>query len=79
MNGGLKSAKHLLVDEQVAMFLHIVEHHVKKRVMRFKFFRSRNTISKYFHNVLHSIIRLHGELLKKPQLVSENDIDERWK
>lgn len=79
MNRELKPANHLFVDEQVSMFLHIIVHHVKSIVIRFKFFRSRDTVSKYFHNVLHSVIRLHGELLKKPKPVSENSTNERWK
>ena len=33
--GGLKSSKYLRVDEQVAMFLHILAHHVKNRVINF--------------------------------------------
>ncbi|TXG62851.1 hypothetical protein EZV62_009845 [Acer yangbiense] len=41
--------------------------------------RSGETVSKYFHNVLHSVIRLHGELLKRPEPIPENSIDERWK
>ncbi|KAM6567127.1 hypothetical protein CsatA_026255 [Cannabis sativa] len=77
--GGLKASKYLQVDEQVAMFLHVIAHHVKNRVVRFRFMRSGDTISKYFHNVLHSIIRLHGELLKRPEPVLENSTDERWK
>lgn len=78
-NGGLSNSKHLCVDEQVAMFLHILAHHMKNRVIKFKFMRSGQTISKYFHDVLHSIIRLHGELLKRPEPVLENSTDERWK
>ncbi|MFQ6661465.1 hypothetical protein Gotur_029616 [Gossypium turneri] len=27
--GGLKSSKNMLIDEQVAMFLHIISHHLK--------------------------------------------------
>ncbi|PON87612.1 hypothetical protein TorRG33x02_166050, partial [Trema orientale] len=77
--GGLKASKYLQVDEQVAMFLHILAHHVKNRVIKFRFMRSGETVSKYFHNVLHSIIRLHEELLKRPEPVSENSTDERWK
>ncbi|XP_062080258.1 protein ALP1-like [Humulus lupulus] len=77
--GGLKASKYLQVDEQVAMFLHVIAHHVKNRVIRFRFMRSGETISKFFHNVLHSIIRLHGALLKRPEPVVENSTDERWK
>ncbi|KAL5539393.1 hypothetical protein UlMin_044022 [Ulmus minor] len=77
--GGLRGSKYLCVDEQVAMFLHILAHHVKNRFIKFQFLRSRQTVSRYFHNVLHSIICLHRELLKRPEPVHANSIDERWK
>ncbi|MFQ6657477.1 hypothetical protein Gotur_027135 [Gossypium turneri] len=42
---GLKSSGNLLVYEQVAMFLHIISHHLKNRVIKHHFNRSRETIS----------------------------------
>lgn len=77
--GGLKQSKHLLVDEQVAMFLHVIAHHVKNRVITDRFRRSGETVSKYFNNVLHAIIRLHKELLKKPEPILDDCDDDRWK
>ncbi|KAK2657379.1 hypothetical protein Ddye_010431 [Dipteronia dyeriana] len=77
--GGLRASRYLQIDEQVAMFLHILAHHVKNRVIKFQFMRSGETVSKYFHNVLYSVIRLHGELLKCPEPVDENSTDERWR
>lgn len=79
LEGGLKPSKYLLVDEQVAMFLHIVAHHVKNRVIKFRFMRSGETVSRYFHKVLHAILRLQCDLLKKHEPVPENSTDERWK
>ena len=35
--GGLKATKHMLVDEQVAMFLYILAHHVKNRIIKRQF------------------------------------------
>ncbi|KAL5570749.1 hypothetical protein UlMin_020346 [Ulmus minor] len=75
----LKASKFLQTNEQVAMFLHIISHSVKNRVIKFQFQRSGETASKYFHNFLHLVIRLYGKLLKKHELVPENSIDERWK
>ncbi|KAL5554073.1 hypothetical protein UlMin_041474 [Ulmus minor] len=77
--GGLRGSKYLCIDEQVAMFLHILAHHVKNRVIKFQFLRFGQTVSRYFHNVLHSIICLHRELLKRPEPIHANSIDERWK
>jgi hypothetical protein len=77
--GRLKATKHMLVDEQVAMFLYILAHHVKNRIIKHQFRRSGETISRHFKNVLHAVIRLHAEFLKKPEPVPENSTDERWK
>lgn len=59
------------------MFLHIIAHRVKTRVTKFKILRSKDTVSKYFQNILHYVLQLHGKLLKKPEPVSENSTDER--
>ncbi|MFQ6645627.1 hypothetical protein Gotur_020448 [Gossypium turneri] len=47
---GLKSSKNMLVDEQVAMFLHIISHHLKNRVIKHHFNSSGETVSRSFHN-----------------------------
>ena len=77
--GGLKPTKHMLVDEQVAMFLHILAHHVKNRVMQYEFGRSGETISRYFNKVLTAMMRLQRELFKQPEPVPDGCRDERWK
>ena len=69
--GGLKPTKHMLVDEQVAMFLHILAHHVKNRVIQFEFGRSGETISRYFNRVLTAMMRLQRELFKQPEPVAD--------
>ena len=55
---GLRPIKNMTIDEQVAMFLHIISHHLKNRVIRQKFQRSSETISQHFHNVLNTVIHL---------------------
>jgi hypothetical protein len=75
--GGLKATKHMLVDEQVAMFLYILAHYVNNRIIKRQFRRSRETISRHFKNVLHVVLWLHAEFLKKPEPVPENSKDER--
>ncbi|XP_054793325.1 protein ALP1-like isoform X1 [Prosopis cineraria] len=77
--GGLKPSKNMLVDEQVAMFLHILAHHVKNRVIQHNFGRSGETISRHFNSVLTSMMRLGDMLLKKPEPVADDSSDERWK
>ncbi|KAL4011415.1 hypothetical protein IC575_028473 [Cucumis melo] len=77
--GGLTSTEVVDVEEMVAMFLHILAHDVKNRVIQREFMRSGETISRHFHMVLLAIIRLHDELLKKLQPVANDYIDQRWR
>ncbi|XP_023740413.1 protein ALP1-like isoform X1 [Lactuca sativa] len=79
IDGKLKASRYLQVDEQVAIFLYVLAHHVKNRVAKFQFRRSGETISKHFNNVLNVVIRLEKELFKKPEPISETSTDERWK
>jgi hypothetical protein len=65
--GGLHPTRHMRVEELVAMFLHILAHHVKNRMIRRQFVRSGETISRHFINVLLSVLRCHKELLKQPK------------
>ncbi|KAL0549016.1 hypothetical protein IC582_013496 [Cucumis melo] len=70
--GGLMLTEVIDVEEIVAMFLHILAHDVKNRVIQLEFMRSGETISCHFNMVLLAIIRLHDELLKKPQPVAND-------
>ena len=55
--GGLKGTKNMDVEEMVAIFLHIISHDIKNRIMRRQFARSGETISKQFNIVLNAILR----------------------
>ncbi|PPD91759.1 hypothetical protein GOBAR_DD11298 [Gossypium barbadense] len=77
--GGLKSSRFMLVDEQVAMFLHIISHHLKNRVIEHHFRRSGETVSRAFHSVLNAVIRLQDVLFKKPEPITADSSDTRWK
>jgi hypothetical protein len=54
--GGLKATKHMLVNEQVVMFLYILAHHVNNIIIKRQFMRSGKTISRHFKSVLHAVI-----------------------
>lgn len=77
--GGLRPTRNMDIDEQVAIFLHIVAHNAKNRVMICRFHRSGETISRCFARVCNAVIRLHPHLLKKPEPVPDNSTDQRWK
>lgn len=78
-SGKLRDTKNVSVDEMVAMFLNILAHHEKNRVIQDKFLRSGETISRYFNAVLETVLCLQGQLLKTPEPVAENSTDEKWK
>ena len=67
------------LEEQVCIFLHILAHHAKNRTIVSRFYRSGETISRYFNSVLSAVLRLHQILFKKPDPVLENCTDNRWK
>ncbi|KAK2637989.1 hypothetical protein Ddye_025784 [Dipteronia dyeriana] len=77
--GRLKTEGLVSVEEQVCIFLHILAHYVKNRTIRNRFYRSGETISRYFNSVLSAVLQLHNSLLVSPDHVSENCTDERWK
>ncbi|KAL8458323.1 hypothetical protein ACS0TY_035994 [Phlomoides rotata] len=76
--GGLKSSKYINVYEKVAMFLSILAHHSKNRCVKFQFKRSGQTVSKQFHSVLRSVLKLHYLLLVKPTPIPDDSNDTRW-
>ncbi|KAL8497892.1 hypothetical protein ACS0TY_021298 [Phlomoides rotata] len=77
-DGGLKNSKHVSAKEKVAIFLFILAHHSKNRIAKFQFKRSGQTISKYFHGVLHCVLKLHSTFLVEPQQVPDDSTDPRW-
>ncbi|XP_042009183.1 uncharacterized protein LOC121757755 [Salvia splendens] len=76
---GLIDQKFVTVEEQVAMFLSILAHHKKTRVVRHDFMRSSETVSKYTHMVLRGVLSLHELLLVKPEPVDDDCTESRWK
>ncbi|XP_061370576.1 protein ALP1-like [Gastrolobium bilobum] len=77
--GKLEPTAHMGVEEMVVIFLHILTHDVKKRIIKRQFMRSGETISRQFSNVLLAVLRCHHVLLKRPEPVAETSTDERWK
>ncbi|KAL8556079.1 hypothetical protein ACS0TY_003765 [Phlomoides rotata] len=57
------------------MFLSILAHHTKNRIVKLKYTRAGRTVSKYFHKVLNTIIKLHPMLLVRPALIDDECID----
>ncbi|KAL4035996.1 hypothetical protein IC575_004710 [Cucumis melo] len=63
----------------VAMFLHVLAHDVKSRVIQREFVRSEETVSRHFNLILLVVLRLYDELIKKLVPITNNCTDQRWK
>ncbi|XP_034219068.1 uncharacterized protein LOC117630461 [Prunus dulcis] len=78
-DGRVKNDGLVSLEEQVCVFLHVLPHHVKNRAIGSRFFRSGETISRYFNSVLQGVLRLQDILLKVPDPVRDNCEDSRWR
>ena len=76
---GLSNSRHVLLKEKVAMFLYVIGHDHKNRVVKNNFIRSGQTVSRHFNAVLNGVMDLHGELLKAPEPVTLSNADDRWR
>jgi hypothetical protein len=62
--GLLEDSIHTYVEEHVAMFLYVVGHNKRFRVMHKTCRRSIKTISRYFNQVLYAIRELKQQMIK---------------
>jgi hypothetical protein len=78
--GLLSESIHTCMEEQVAMFLHVVGHNRRFRVMHNTFRRSIENISRYFIQVLYAIGELRQEMIKPPSgdILSKIKYSKRW-
>jgi hypothetical protein len=58
----LRDSIHSSVEELVAMFLHVVGHNQRFRVLHMTFSRYIETISRYFREVLYAVGELRNDL-----------------
>jgi hypothetical protein len=54
------------VEEQVAMFLHVVGHNQRFRVIHQNFRRLMEIVSRYFRQVMFAVGELRGEMIRLP-------------
>lgn len=68
----------MLVDKQVVTFLHILSHHIKNKIIKYKFRHLRETINRHFNYVLlHVVAQLYSKFLKTLKPILRNFTDER--
>ena len=75
----LKDSIYVTVEEKVAMFLLVVGHGIKMRILGGTYKRSSETIRRHFDTVLSGIISLSGEFIKLPDPSIHPPDDYKWK
>ncbi|GAV85037.1 DDE_4 domain-containing protein [Cephalotus follicularis] len=72
--GLLRDTAGVMIEEQLAIFLNIVGHNERNRVIQERFQHSGETISRHFNNVLKAIKSLSREFLQPPPLTTPPEI-----
>ena len=61
--GGLVRTRNVPTSEAVSIFLHILAHNLKYRVVQFSYCRSKETISRQFNDVLRVVMKVSKDYL----------------
>ncbi|CAN1152804.1 hypothetical protein LINPERHAP2_LOCUS18983 [Linum perenne] len=78
-DGGLRGSWNIDIDEMVAIFIYTIAHNENNRILQVVFRRSGETISRVIHSVLFAVLKLHKILYRKPEPITENSTEPRWK
>ena len=65
-NNLLQETIHMSIREQVLIFTHTIGHNVRLRVVGRRFYRSVETVHRYFKHVLGAVLKLHKHVIKLP-------------
>ena len=63
VNYALKDSKHVSVEEKMAMFLMIIGHNQRYVIIKRRFQHSKQTIHKFFHEVLHKMMLFAKDII----------------
>lgn len=70
----LRDTAGVMIEEQLAIFLNVIGHNERNRVIQERFQHSGETISRHFNNVLKAVKSLSREVLQPPQLTTPPEI-----
>ena len=62
----LHDTRRVKIEEQLVMFLFIVGHSARNRLVQERFQHSGETISRYFNQVLYALKRLSSQFIRLP-------------
>eukprot|EP00256_Glycine_max_P070913 XP_025985508.1 protein ALP1-like [Glycine max] len=77
--GGLLRTRNVPTTEAVAMFLHILAHNLKYRVVQFSYCRSKETISRQFNDVLRAVMKVSKDYLNFQPCTLEGAEANKWR
>ncbi|RZC25492.1 hypothetical protein D0Y65_004261, partial [Glycine soja] len=77
--GGLVRTRNVPTTEAVAMFLHILAHNLKYRVVQFSYCRSKETISRQFNDVLRAVMKVSKDYLNFQPCTLEGAEANKWR
>ncbi|KAG5516703.1 hypothetical protein RHGRI_037443 [Rhododendron griersonianum] len=72
--GMLRDTPGVMIEEQLGIFLNIVGHNERNRVIQERFEHSGETISRHFNNVLKAVKSLSREFLQPPPISTPTEI-----
>ena len=76
--GWLVDSKHLNVEEKMTMFIMTISHNIQNQLIKNRFQHSNQTIHKYFHEVLVTMVNFSKEIITPPSFNdSSNGISNR--
>lgn len=80
VRGLLQDSAGVSIEEQVSMFLMIIGHNQRFRVVHHAFRRSIETVHRHFHQVLYAVGELRHEMIKAPSTQTNVKIlgNHRW-
>ena len=77
--GGLVRTRNVPTTEAVTMFLHILAHNLKYRVVQFSYCRSKETISRQFNDVLRAVMKVSKDYLNFQPCTLEGAEANKWR
>ncbi|KHN04730.1 Putative nuclease HARBI1, partial [Glycine soja] len=77
--GGLVRTRNVPTTEAVAMFLHILAHNLKYRVVQFSYCRSKETTSRQFNDVLRAVMKVSKDYSNFQPCALEGAEANKWR
>lgn len=65
----VQDSQHAIVEEKIAIFLHVISHNDRFKKVKNRFQHSTQTLLKYFHEVLNGMMEFAKEVITLATLI----------